>query len=303
MGTKRDLIELASLGREGLAEIIERARLRRSELPAARLERLAGREVVLLFLEPSTRTKVSFEIAARRLGARVIEFDEQGSSLKKGETLLDTVRTIEAMGTDALVVRHGRDGILAEIAASARGSVISAGEGRSSHPTQGLLDLLTLLDEFGEIAGRRIAIVGDVAHSRVARSDVEAFAAFGAEVVLVAPPALRPDPLPSGARAEEELDPLLPTLDAIVALRIQKERLPAGLALDPERFIGRYRLDEVRLARTPAHCVVLHPGPMNRGIEVTDAVADGPRSRILRQVENGVCVRMAVLEWCLGGPR
>lgn len=303
MGHPRHLIDLASLGREGMMELVDRARLRRSEHSGSRIDRLSGREVVQLFLEPSTRTKVSFEIAARRLGATVIDFDEEGSSLRKGETLLDTIHTIEAMGIDALVLRHAQDGILRRVSAVARSAVINAGEGRTAHPTQGLLDLLTLLDEFGEIRGRRVAIVGDVAHSRVARSDVEAFAAFGAEVFLVSPAELRPEPLPEGAACADELEPLLPTLDAIVVLRIQRERLPAGLALDPQEFIRRFRLDEDRLARTPSHCIVLHPGPMNRGIEVTDPVADGPRSRILRQVENGVAVRMAALEWCLGGPR
>jgi len=303
VGHPRHLIDLASLGREGMMELVDRARLRRSEHSGSRIDRLSGREVVQLFLEPSTRTKVSFEIAARRLGATVIDFDEEGSSLRKGETLLDTIHTIEAMGIDALVLRHAQDGILRRVSAVARSAVINAGEGRTAHPTQGLLDLLTLLDEFGEIRGRRVAIVGDVAHSRVARSDVEAFAAFGAEVFLVSPAELRPEPLPEGAACADELEPLLPTLDAIVVLRIQRERLPAGLALDPQEFIRRFRLDEDRLARTPSHCIVLHPGPMNRGIEVTDPVADGPRSRILRQVENGVAVRMAALEWCLGGPR
>jgi aspartate carbamoyltransferase catalytic subunit len=296
---RRHLIDLATIGRDGVVELIERARRLRSLAFADRCGRLVGREVVHLFLEPSTRTRVSFEIAARRLGATVIALDAELSSLLKGESLEDTVRTVEAMGTDALVVRHERAGTAAALAGIARGSVINAGDGNGAHPTQGLLDLLTLLDEFGTLAGRRIAIVGDVRHSRVARSDVEAFSACGAEVILVSPPALRLDPPPVGARTAARLEPLLPSLDAVVLLRIQRERFGPGFDLDHEEYVRDYRFTEDRLAATPEHCVVLHPGPVNRGVEVTDAVADGPRSRILRQVENGVAVRMAVLEWLL----
>lgn len=286
-----------------ILEWVSRARVLR-DMPRSEREKIcAGREVVHLFLEPSTRTRVSFEIAAHRLGARVIDFDTEASSLQKGESLYDTVRTIEAMGTDALVIRHGENHAPNELAKRTRGAVINAGDGTRAHPTQGLLDLLTLLDEFGDLAGRKIAIVGDVKHSRVAGSDLVAFTSAGAEVVLVAPPELRREDVPPGVTFEEELDPLLPTLDAIVMLRIQRERLDAELALDTEAFVARYQLSEARLAMIPAHGIVMHPGPMNRGVEIVDAVADGPRSRILDQVGRGVAVRMAVLEWSLGGAR
>ncbi len=300
MSQRRDLIDLASLGRDGIGELIDHARCIRTSPPSTLRGRLAGREIVHLFLEPSTRTKISFKIAARRLGAEVVDFDGESSSLQKGESLFDTVRTIEAMGTDALIVRHREDGTAAGIAAVARGPIICAGEGVTAHPTQGLLDLLTLLDEFDSLAGRRIAIVGDIRHSRVARSDVEAFVASGAEVVCVAPRELHPEVLSEGTRFEEELEPLLPSLDAVILLRVQKERFAPDRPIDLERFVERYQFTAERLAATPPHCVVLHPGPLNRGVELTDAVADGPRSRVLKQVENGVAVRMAVLEWCLG---
>ena len=296
----RHLTELEAFSRDQLSEWIERARALR-DLPRTEREKIcAGREVVHLFLEPSTRTRVSFEIAARRLGAQVIDFDTEASSLKKGETLFDTVATIEAMGTDALVVRHGENHAPTELAQRTRGAVINAGDGTRAHPSQGLLDLLTLLDEFGDLDGRKIAIVGDVKHSRVAGSDVVAFSRLGAEVVLVSPPELTRESIPDGVSRSEELDPLLETLDAIVMLRIQRERLSANLDLDTDDFVQRYQLTEERLARIPAHGVVLHPGPMNRGVEITDTVADGARSRILDQVGHGVSARMAILEWSLG---
>ena len=297
------LIELESLGDEGIARIVRRAREIR-DLPREEAAALcAGREVVHLFLEPSTRTRVSFEIAAGRVGARVIDFDTDASSLSKGETLADTLRTIEAMGTDAFVVRHREDGVPRTMASIARGAVINAGAGTTAHPTQGLLDRLTLVDEFGDLTGRSIAIVGDVRHSRVAGSDIVAFASAGMRVHLVAPPELQREDVSTPVERTDDLDALLPELDAVVMLRIQRERLAVDLSLDTDAFIARYQLTAERLARLPEPGVVLHPGPMNRGVEITDEVADGPRSRILDQVGHGVEVRMAVLEHCLGGPR
>jgi aspartate carbamoyltransferase catalytic subunit len=299
----KDLIDLASLGAAGIERILERARELR-QLPRAERERLcAGRELVHLFLEPSTRTRISFELAARRVGARVIDFDGDASSLRKGESLSDTIRTIEAMEVDGFVLRHGEDDMPRQVAEVAAGAVINAGAGTTAHPTQGLLDRLTLEEELGDLAGRRIAIVGDVRHSRVAASDVVALSLAGAQVHLVAPPELQRESVPDGVERGAELDPLLPERDAIVMLRIQRERIREEVSLDLDGFVERYQLHAERLGRMPDGAVVLHPGPMNRGIEISDAVADGPRSRILDQVRHGVEVRAAVLEHCLDGPR
>ncbi len=299
----RHLLDLATCSAQQVFAWIDRARDLRTMPRAERSQLLVGREIVHLFLEPSTRTRVSFEIAARRLGATVIDFDARESSLQKGETLRDTIDTIEAMGTDALVIRMSRAGAAEETANFSRGAVINAGDGTRAHPTQGLLDLFTLLDEFGSLEGRQVAIVGDVRHSRVARSDVAAFTLAGATVHLVGPKELQPLESPSGVEQHDHFEDLLPDLDAVVLLRVQKERLTAELDFDVESFIRDYRFDETALAKMPKHSVVLHPGPMNRGVEVTDAVADGSQSRILQQVKNGVAIRMSVLEWCLGGQK
>ena len=291
-----DLCDLQGLDRDAMFRLLDRA-VELRELDRAESSTIApGREVVQLFLEASTRTKISFEIAAKRLGATVIDFEADASSLSKGETLLDTVKTIEAMGTDVLVVRNRDEGTAERLATQCRGAVINGGDGTRAHPTQGLLDLLTLRDEFSDLSGRQIGIVGDLRHSRVAGSDIEAFRTAGAKVVLISPDSLRRDGIPDDVGETEDFDDALSSLDAVVMLRVQRERISVDLAIDTDEYVERYQLNCARLARLPAHSIVLHPGPMNREVEIESSVADGPRSRILDQVANGVAVRMAVLE-------
>ena len=301
-----DLVDLASLTREDLFRLLDRAIELRELEPTERQSIAMGREIVQLFLEPSTRTKLSFEIAAKRLGATVIDFEADLSSLTKGESILDTVKTIEAMGTDVLVVRNREEGTSERLARHCRGAVVNAGDGTRAHPTQGLLDLLTLREVFPDLSGRRVGIVGDLRHSRVAGSDIEAFTKAGATVLLISPEALRREEVPpadhlfAGEIQEvTSFDEAIPTLDAVVMLRVQRERIASDLKIDDDRYISEYQLNRDRLDRLPEHAIVMHPGPMNREVEIEGVVADGPRSKILRQVANGVAVRMAVLEHAL----
>lgn len=275
---------------------------------------LRGRIVANLFFEDSTRTRCSFEIAAKRLGADVVNLGASGSSASKGETILDTARNIEAMGVDAIVVRTSISGGATLLARHLRVPVINAGDGRHEHPTQGLLDLLALrrhfaaLDGRGAFAGRTVAIVGDILHSRVARSATHGLVALGAKVLLVGPPTLvGPDFVRlaeggAGAGTIEvghDLDAVLSRLDAIMMLRVQLER-DAGSAIAPD-FRMQYGLTADRARRLPEHAAILHPGPVNRGVEIDDSVADDPRvSRILAQVTAGVATRMAVLRRVVG---
>ena len=264
-------------------------------------DRLAGRTVCTLFFEPSTRTRGSFHLAATRLGADVLGFDVHASSTKKGETALDTMRTLEAMGVDCFVVRHADDGAVAELAAGARPetSFINAGDGRHAHPTQGLLDMLTLRQHKGpDFSQLKVLIVGDVRHSRVARSDLHALRTLGAgEIRVCAPASLLPDDgTLEGCRVIESLDEALYRVDAVMMLRLQRERMEEGLVPSLESYFENYGLDARRLGLAAADAVVMHPGPMNRGVEISDEVADGPQSAILQQVGNGVAVRMAILQ-------
>lgn len=261
---------------------------------------LGGRTLINLFFENSTRTRTSFELAARRLGALVVNFDIAASSTSKGETLEDTLATLEAMDCDAFVVRHKENGTPERLARHARAAaVVNAGDGNHAHPTQGLLDALSIRDRLGSVEGRRVVICGDVRHSRVARSDADAFAALGArEIRLCGPQALLPDADAdafAGCTRFEDFDAALDGAEVIVMLRLQKERMASAMIADEREYHARYGLDTARLARAAAGAVVLHPGPMNRGIEIADAVADGAQSLVLEQVANGVFVRMAVL--------
>jgi aspartate carbamoyltransferase catalytic subunit len=267
-----------------------------------KLPTLRGRTVANLFFEDSTRTRLSFEAAAKRLSADVITFTAKGSSVSKGETLKDTALTLEAMGAEVIVLRHHASGAAARLAQSGwiRASVINAGDGTHEHPTQALLDAYTLRQHFrqgaGDLAGLNVVIVGDILHSRVARSNVALLTTLGARVTLVAPPTL----VPVGVQAwpcdiSFDLDDALAQADAVMMLRVQSERMNAAYFPSAHEYSRRYGLDAARAARMPAHAVVLHPGPMNRGMEITADVADGPRSLIVDQVSNGVSVRMAVL--------
>ncbi|MGQ0837402.1 aspartate carbamoyltransferase catalytic subunit [Actinokineospora sp.] len=285
-----------------------------------KLPTLRGRTVITMFYENSTRTRVSFEIAGKWMSADVVNVSASGSSVGKGESLRDTALTLAAAGADCVIVRHPASGAAHRLAgwlSEVGTSVINAGDGTHEHPTQALLDAATLRDRLGGVAGRRIGIVGDVLHSRVARSNVHLLTALGAEVVLVAPPTLLPTRVghwPVGAagslRVSDELDAELPTLDAVMMLRVQAERLagPAGAGgpfsgffPSAREYAIAYGLSEARARMLPAHAVVLHPGPMLRGMEIAAAVAESPRAAITDQVANGVHVRMAVLYHLLAG--
>ena len=299
-GCLRHLLTLDGLGRAHIEALLDRAAYLRARWRSDErgLGLLDGRTVVNLFFEASTRTRTSFELAARRLGAQVVNFDIAHSSTSKGETLEDTLATLEAMDADAFVVRHKENGTPARLAAHARrASILNAGDGNRAHPTQGLLDLLTIRDRKGRVDGLRVAICGDVRHSRVARSDVHGLRALGAaEIRLCGPAALLPDAAEfPGCTLSGELDAALEGVDVIVMLRIQKERIEHLPGLDEREYFARYGLDRRRLALARADAIVMHPGPMNRGVEIADDIADGAQSVVLEQVANGVFVRMAAL--------
>lgn len=300
----RHLLSIDDLDRTGLEQILDLSErfieVTHRDIP--KVPALRGKTVVSLFYEESTRTRLSFETAAKRLSADTMTFTVGSSSVKKGESLRDTVQTIEAMGIDAMVVRHGSAGAPNRITEWIDVAIINAGDGCHEHPTQALLDVLTLRRRRPSgLDGCRIAIVGDVRHSRVARSDVLAFTALGAEVTLVAPPTLLPESLEGWpVTVSYDLDDVLPNVDVLYLLRIQLERQGEALFPSLREYTSRYGLTAARAARLPADALVMHPGPMNRGVEISAEVADGPVSLIAEQVANGVAVRMAVLYTLLG---
>jgi aspartate carbamoyltransferase catalytic subunit len=257
---------------------------------------LRGRVMVNAFFEDSTRTRTSFSLAASRLSADVIDFSEKGSSVSKGETLIDTARNIEAMGVDILVLRHKAAGAAELLARTVQCSVVNAGDGAHEHPTQGLLDLYTMRERFGRIAGLRVAIVGDIVNSRVARSNLWALTKLGAEVILVGPPTLVPRAFEKlGAKVVHDFDSIIGSLDVINMLRIQFERIKTSQFPSVREFTRFFGLTPDRFRRCKPDVFVMHPGPMNRGLEISSDIADGPQSGILTQVTNGLAVRMAVL--------
>ena len=259
--------------------------------------RLDGLTQINAFFETSTRTLFSFEIAGKRLGAQVSNFHPAASSVRKGESLIDTALTLNAMRPDIMVIRHEAEGAAAEVAAVMGCPVINAGDGRGEHPTQALLDALTIRRRFGRIAGLKVAICGDIRHSRVASSNLRALPLLGAELRIVGPQSLLPDAPPPGILACTDLDQGLDGADVVMMLRIQRERLEAGLADGLGDYHARYGLTRARLARAAPHAIVMHPGPMNRGVEIDGELADDPeRSAIREQVELGVAVRMACLD-------
>lgn len=301
----RHLLSAADLDRPSALLVLDTAQ-RIEEALAGRevrkLPTLRGRTVVNLFYEDSTRTRISFEVAAKRLSADVITFSAKGSSVSKGESLKDTAWTLQAMGADAVVCRHSSSGAPHQLARWVDGHVINAGDGTHEHPTQALLDAYTLRRHVGDLHGRRIVIVGDILHSRVARSNVLLLSTLGAEVTLVAPPTLLPvgvDRWP--AAVSYELDGALRGADAVMMLRVQRERMDGAFFPTAREYSRSYGLDARRRALLAGPGVVLHPGPMNRGMEITPAVADGAGSVIVEQVANGVVVRMAVLYLLLSG--
>ena len=263
---------------------------------------LRGRTVVNLFYENSTRTRISFEIAAKRLSADVINFSTSGSSVAKGESLKDTALTLEAMGADAIVIRHSSSGSPTTLTSWVDASVINAGDGTHEHPTQALLDLYTIREHFPSFDGLRVAIVGDVLHSRVARSNVHALTRMGAQVTLVGPPTLIPPEAPSwGAEVSHELDPVLAKSSVCYLLRVQRERQRQQYFPSVREYSRLFGLSRERVAALPEDALIMHPGPMNRGVEIASDVADHPRSLITDQVTNGIAVRMSLLYLMLGG--
>ena len=300
----RHLLTLEGMPREQLLALLDRAQHHADGHDAR--QALAGTAVCTLFFEPSTRTRLSFQLAAQRLGADVLNFDVSTSSTRKGETARDTLRTIEAMGVRGFVIRHQDDGAVATLAeAAAPGTaLVNAGDGRSAHPTQGLLDMLTLRQaKGGDFSRLKVLIVGDVRHSRVARSDLHALQALGTgEIRACGPRSLLPDDATlAGCTVSHDLDAALDGVDAVMMLRLQRERMDEGLVTSLDEYHRDYGLDAARLKRAAPDAVVMHPGPINRGIEITDEVADGPQSLVLQQVRNGVAARMAVLETLLRG--
>jgi len=302
-GRLQHLLTLEGVSREHLCALLDRAGNIRDAAMGRTQKRstLCGTTICTLFFEPSTRTRSSFQIAAQRLGADIINFDASSSSSRKGETALDTLKTLEAMGVRGFVVRHPEDGA-AQMLASHAGegtTVVNAGDGRSAHPTQGLLDMLTLRQAKGADFSRlKILMVGDVKHSRVARSDLHALRILGAaDIRVCAPAVLLPDDATlDGCSTGDDLDAMLEGVDAIMTLRLQRERMEEGLVESLADYHRSYGLTAERLRKAAGDAVVLHPGPINRGVEITDEVADGPQSLVLRQVSNGVAIRMAVLE-------
>jgi aspartate carbamoyltransferase catalytic subunit len=307
----RHLISAADLSRDDAVLILDTAAELASvaDRPIKKLPTLRGRTVVNLFYEDSTRTRTSFEAAAKRLSADVINFSAKGSSVAKGESLKDTALTLEAMGSDAIVVRHPASGAPRRLADWTSGRVINAGDGTHEHPTQALLDAFTIRqrlvgpDQRGKgLDGVRVTIVGDVLHSRVARSNVLLLDTLGAEVTVVAPPTLMPWAIESWpCKASYDLDAELRKSDVVMMLRVQQERMSAAFFPTVREYRRRYGLGTGRMALLPEHAIVMHPGPMNRGVEIAAEVADSPRSTIVAQVANGVTVRMAVLYLMLGG--
>jgi aspartate carbamoyltransferase catalytic subunit len=302
----KHLLSAGDLTREEALRILDTADelLAVAQRPIKKLPTLRGRTVVNLFLEDSTRTRISFEAAAKRLSADVINFSAKGSSVSKGESLKDTAMTLQAMGADAVVIRHHASGAPHRLAHSewTSGTVINAGDGTHEHPTQALLDAFTMRRHLGDLAGKNITIVGDVLHSRVARSNALLLDTLGADVTLVAPPTL----LPVGVgnwpvTTSYDLDTAVEKSDAVMMLRVQRERMSASYFPSAREYSRRYGLDQARMKRMPEHAIVMHPGPMNRGMEITADVADSGRSVIVEQVTNGVAVRMAVLYLLLGG--
>ncbi len=300
----KHLLSIEDLGRDGIEELLALTDsfVEVSERRIPKVPTLRGRTVASLFYEDSTRTRLSFETAAKRLSADTMTFGVSQSSVSKGESLRDTVTTIEAMGVDAIVVRHGSAGVPWQVAGWVDVAVINAGDGRHEHPTQALLDCYTIrqarladgLDPSFE--GLRVAIVGDIDHSRVARSNLLALSALGAQVTVVAPPTLLPPAIETWpVTVSYDLDAVLGQVDVVQVLRMQRERQDEALVPTLREYTAGYGLTRERAGRLPGHALIMHPGPMNRGVEIAAEVADLPRAVVLRQVANGVAVRMAVL--------
>jgi aspartate carbamoyltransferase catalytic subunit len=300
----KDLLGLAPLTAEQITLILDTAEPFKeiSERAIKKVPALRGQTIVNLFFEASTRTRISFEFAEKRLSADTVNVASTGSSVAKGETLVDTARNLEAMRIDMVVIRHGASGAAQFLAERIESNVVNAGDGTHEHPTQGLLDLLTLRDHFGTIAGKRICICGDVLHSRVARSNIWGLTKLGAEVAVCGPRSLLPNELGDfGVQVFTRIEAAIEWADALNILRLQLERMTAGYIPSQREYNRVFGVSRERLERAPRDLLILHPGPMNRGVEIDSDVADGPHSVILDQVTNGVAVRMAVLYLLAGG--
>lgn len=306
----KHLLSINDLSYDEAVQILDTAQelARVSDGPMKKLPTLRGRTIVNLFYEDSTRTRISFEAAAKRLSADVINFSAKGSSVSKGESLKDTALTLQAMGADAVIIRHNASGAARRLADSewTAGSVVNAGDGTHEHPSQALLDAFTIRKHLGhdanDLAGLKIAIVGDVLHSRVARSNVLLLHKLGAKVFLVAPPTLLPVGVEQWpAQISYDLDAVLPEVDAVMMLRIQMERMSDSFFPSAREYSRYFGLNKERLAKLKPSAIVMHPGPMNRGLEITADSADSARSVIVEQVSNGISVRMAILYLLLAG--
>ena len=300
----KHLLSVRDLSREEVVRILDTAESFREvgtrvikKVPALR-----GRTVVNLFYENSTRTRISFELAAKRLSADVINFSTSGSSVAKGESLKDTALTLEAMGADAIVIRHSSSGAPYALSSWVGASVLNAGDGTHEHPTQALLDLFTMREHFASFEGLRVGIVGDVRHSRVARSLAFALGTVGGQATLVGPPTLIPPEASGwGVEVSHDLDEVLPKLDVCYMLRVQRERQRQQFFPSVREYARLFGLSRARVGRLPEHAILMHPGPMNRGVEIESEVADLPRAVITDQVTNGIAVRMSLLYLILGG--
>ena len=300
------LLSISDLDREEIEELLRVTDtfVEVGRRPIPKVPALRGRTVVMLFFEDSTRTRLSFETAAKRLSADTMSFSVSSSSVNKGESVRDTIETIEAMGIDAVVVRHKSSGVPAQIARWTSASVINAGDGWHQHPTQALLDAYTARSHLGSLEGRRIALVGDIKHSRVARSNIEIFTALGAQVTLVAPRTLLPASTSAWpVQVSQDLDAVLPTVDICYLLRMQQERMTEALVPTLREYTATYGLTSARADQMAEGAIIMHPGPMNRGVEIASEVADRPSAVITEQVANGVAVRSAVLFTLLGAGR
>jgi aspartate carbamoyltransferase catalytic subunit len=300
----KDLLGLEPLSSEQILLILDTAEPFKevSERAIKKVPALRGSTIVNLFFENSTRTRISFEFAEKRLSADTVNVSASGSSVLKGETLVDTARNLEAMRIDMVVIRHGASGAAQFLAERIESNVINAGDGTHEHPTQGLLDLLTLRDHFGNLAGRRVCICGDVLHSRVARSNIWGLQKLDAEVAVCGPRSLLPNAIEEfGVRVFNRIEEAIEWADALNVLRLQLERMTAGYIPSSREYNRVFGISRERLERAPRDILIMHPGPMNRGVEIDSDVADGPHSVILDQVTNGVAVRMAVLYLLAGG--
>ncbi|MFH1156296.1 MAG: aspartate carbamoyltransferase catalytic subunit [Pseudomonadota bacterium] len=300
----KDILDIESLSLEDITMILDTAEGMKeiSSRPVKKVPTLRGKTIVLFFQEPSTRTKLSFDIAAKRLSADCISISASTSSIVKGETLIDTAKNLEAMNPDIIVLRHASSGAPHLIARRVKASVINAGDGIHAHPSQALLDLMSVREKKGRIDGLSVAIIGDIAHSRVARSDIEGFTKLGAAVTVTAPGTMIPRGIETlGCDVAPDIETCIEGKDVIIMLRIQKERQESILFPTEREYSTRFGLNSERLKRAKPDVLVMHPGPMNRGVEISSDVADGERSVILEQVTNGVALRMALFYLLAGG--